>query len=118
VDYVFPVDTFVSSDGPFDSKRYAFIPLGSGAVVRAIDSSNIVPQFELNKVLKIAEKNNIPASLGNTSGGNDGSVFTSHGTVDIPLSWPGAYSHSFIEKIYKNDLEALTDLIIALVKDW
>ena len=118
VDYVFPVDTFVSSDGPFDSKRFAFIPLGTGAVVRAIDSSNISPQIEFKKVMDIARQNNIPAHLGNTRGGNDGSVFVSRGTVDIPLSWPGAYSHSFIEKIHRSDLNALTDLIVALVKEW
>ncbi len=118
VDYVFPVDTFVSSDGPFDSKRFAFIPLGSGAVVRAIDTSNIAPQIEYKKVIDIASQNNIPAHLGNTRGGNDGSVFVSGGAVDIPLSWPGTYSHSFIEKIHSNDLNALTNLILALVKDW
>ena len=118
VDYVFPVDTFVSSDGPFDSKRFAYIPLGSGAVVRAIDTSNIAPQIEFKKVMDIARKNNIPAHLGNTRGGNDGSAFVSSGTVDIPLSWPGTYSHSFIEKIHRDDLDALTDLILALVKEW
>ncbi len=38
--------------------------------------------------------------------------------VDIPLSWPGSYAHSLIEKIDRRDLEALTDLILALVSDW
>ena len=118
VDYVFPVDTFVSSDGPFDSKRFAYIPLGSGAVVRAIDTSIIAPQIEFKKVMDIARQNNIPTHLGNTRGGNDGSVFVSKGTVDIPLSWPGTYSHSFIEKIHQGDLNALTDLIMALAKEW
>jgi putative aminopeptidase FrvX len=117
-DYVFPVDTFVSSAGPFDSKRFAYLPLGKGAVLRAIDSSNIVPRTELEKVMAIAKANKIPIQLGNTRGGNDGSVFVPLGAVNIPLSWPGTYSHSFIEKINRSDLEALTDLIIALVRDW
>lgn len=118
VDYVFPVDTFVSSDGPFDPKRFAFLPLGKGAVLRAIDSSSIVPHDKLQKVLQIARRHNIPIQAGNTRGGNDGSVFLPEGAVDIPLSWPGTYSHSFIEKIHRHDLEALTDLITALVKDF
>ena len=118
VDYVFPVDTFVSSDGPFDSKRFAYIPLGSGVVVRAIDSGTIAPQTEIRKVMNIVRKNNIPAHLGNTRGGTDGSVFIAKGTVNIPLSWPGTYSHSFIEKIHRDDLNALTDLILALVREW
>jgi putative aminopeptidase FrvX len=117
-DYVFPVDTFVSSDAPLDSKRFARIALGEGVVLRAIDSSNIAPRIELEKVMKIAQRNNIPFQLGNTRGGNDGSVFIPGGATDIPLSWAGVYSHSFIEKIHRHDLEALTELIVAIVKDW
>ncbi len=118
VEYVFAVDTFVSSDGPLDSKRFARTIPGKGAVLRAIDSSNIAPRSELDKVIKIARNNNIPFQLGNTRGGNDGSVFVSGGATDIPLSWPGVYSHSFIEKIHRSDLEDLTRLIVAIVKDW
>ncbi|MBN1271018.1 MAG: hypothetical protein JXB26_02000 [Candidatus Aminicenantes bacterium] len=117
-DIVFPVDTFVSSDSPLDDKRFAYLPLGAGAVIRAIDSSNITPYPFIHRVRLIAEKSAIPVQLGNTRGGNDGSVFVPEGAVDIPLSWPGTYSHSFIEKIHKQDLEALTDLVIALVRDW
>jgi putative aminopeptidase FrvX len=117
-DYVFPVDTFVSSAGPFDSKRFAHLPLGKGAVLRAIDSSSVVPRAALNRVKQIAEANNIPIQIGNTRGGTDGTVFVPHGAVNIMLSWPGTYSHSFIEKIHRADLEALTDLITILVKDW
>lgn len=117
-DYVFPVDTFVSSAGPFDSKRFALLPLGKGAVLRAIDSSSIVPRTELNRAKEIAKANNIPIQIGNTRGGTDGSAFVPHGAVNIMLSWPGTYSHSFIEKIHRADLEALVDLITALVRDW
>jgi putative aminopeptidase FrvX len=117
-DYVFPVDTFVSSAGPFDSRRFAHLPLGKGAVLRAVDSSNIVPRAQLEKVLAVAGVNNIPVQMGNTRGGNDGSAFVPEGAVNIPLSWPGTYSHSFIEKINRADLEALTDLIVALVREW
>jgi putative aminopeptidase FrvX len=117
-DYVFPVDTFVSSAGPFDSKRFAHLPLGKGAVLRAIDSRSIVPRAELEKVMAIAEANNISYQIGNTRGGTDGSAFVLHGAVNIMLSWPGTYSHSFIEKIHRADLQSLTDLIVAIVRDW
>ncbi|MBD3415383.1 MAG: hypothetical protein GF421_13265 [Candidatus Aminicenantes bacterium] len=117
-DYVFPVDTFVSSDAPFDSQRFARLPLGQGAVIRAIDSSNITPWIYVQKVKRIAESKSIPVQIGNTKGGNDGSVFVPTGTADIPLSWPGVYSHSFIEKIHKRDLEALTELVVALTETW
>ncbi|MBS3819605.1 M20/M25/M40 family metallo-hydrolase [bacterium] len=117
-DFVFPVDTFVSSDAPLDNKRFAYLPLGKGAVLRGIDSSNIAPQRWRQKVIEIAEAHHIPLQRGNTRGGNDGSVFVPQGAVDIPLSWPGVYSHTFIEKIHRQDLENLTRLIVALAKDW
>jgi putative aminopeptidase FrvX len=117
-DYVFAIDTFVSTDSPLESKRFAYLPVGNGAVLRAVDSSNVTPKTEIRKVLAIAKKRGIPVQVGNSRGGNDGSVFLPGGAVDIPLSWPGSYAHSLIEKIDRRDLEALADLILAIVSDW
>jgi putative aminopeptidase FrvX len=117
-DYVFAVDTFVSTDSPLESRRFAYAVIGRGAVIRAIDSSSVVPQGQLRKVLDLAARRGIPVQVGSSRGGNDGSVFLAGGSVDIPLSWPGAYAHSLIEKIDRRDLEALTDLILALVDGW
>ncbi|MFQ6038734.1 MAG: M20/M25/M40 family metallo-hydrolase, partial [Candidatus Aminicenantales bacterium] len=117
-DIVFPVDTFVSSAGPLDGKRFAHLRLGEGPVLRAVDSSSITPRFWLEKVRAVAAAHGIPLQMGNTRGGNDGSVFVPRGAVNIPLSWPSTYSHSFIEKIHREDLENLVRLIVALVRDW
>ena len=117
-DYVFAIDTFVSTDSPLESKRFAHLPVGRGAVLRSIDSSSVTPMTEIRRVLDIARRRGIPVQVGNSRGGNDGSVFLAGGAVDIPLSWPGSYAHSLIEKIDRRDLEALTDLILAIVSDW
>ncbi len=117
-DYVFAVDTFVSTDSPLENKRFGNAVLGQGAVLRAIDSSNIVPKTEIRKVADLAKKYGIPLQISNSRGGNDGSVFVPEGAVDIPLSWPGTSAHSFVEKVFRNDLEALTGLIAVIVKDW
>jgi len=117
-DFVFAIDTFVSTDSPLESKRFGFLPVGKGAVLRAVDSSNITPRTQILKVMAIANKRGIPIQVGNSRGGNDGSVFLAGGAVDIPLSWPGSYAHSLIEKIDRRDLEALTDLILAIISDW
>ncbi|MCX6561887.1 MAG: M20/M25/M40 family metallo-hydrolase [Candidatus Aminicenantes bacterium] len=114
-DYVFAVDTFVSSDSPLENKRFGNARLGQGAVLRALDSSNIIPKPQLNKVLALAAARKIPVQVADSRGGNDGSVFTVGGAVDIPLSWPGAYAHSFIEKIDARDLAALTSLIKVII---
>jgi putative aminopeptidase len=117
-DFVFAIDTFVSTDSPLESKRFGYLPVGKGAVLRAVDSSNITPKTEIRKVMAIAKKRGIPVQVGNSRGGNDGSVFLAGGAVDIPLSWPGSYAHSLIEKIDRRDLEALSDLILAVISDW
>ncbi|HUT08503.1 MAG TPA: M20/M25/M40 family metallo-hydrolase [Candidatus Latescibacteria bacterium] len=117
-DFVFAIDTFVSTDSPLESKRFGYLPVGKGAVLRSVDSSNVTPKTEIRKVMAIAKKRGIPIQVGNSRGGNDGSVFLAGGAVDIPLSWPGSYAHSLIEKIDRRDLEALTDLILAVISDW
>ena len=117
-DYVFAVDTFVSTDAPLDEKRFARIPLGEGLVIRGMDSSTIAPRHLMEKVMAMARKRGIPFQLGNTRGSTDGTRFIPEGAVSIPLSWPGTYSHSFIEKVHRKDLQALTDLVVALVTDF
>ncbi len=117
-DFVFSIDTFVSTDSPLESKRFAFTPLGKGPVVRAIDNGSIAPPEWVKRVEKIGAAHAIPLQVGNTRGSNDGSVFVPGGAVNIALSWPGVYSHSFIEKIDRNDLEKLAELIKAVIQDW
>lgn len=117
-DVVFAVDTFVSTDSPIENKRFGEAKLGEGAVIRAIDSSNITPKTQIRRVAELARKKAIPLQVRNSRGGNDGSVFVVGGAVDVPLSWPGAYAHSFIEKIDRRDLEALTSLIKLLAAEF
>jgi putative aminopeptidase FrvX len=116
--YVLAVDTFVSSDAPFDPKNIGNAPLGNGAVLRTFDSSNITPEEVTLRIRKIAEGRKIPVQWGITSGGNDGSVFLSEGSIDIPLSWPGIYSHSFVSVMDMRDLLALSDLIVAIAESF
>ena len=117
-DFVFAIDTFVSSDSPLESKRFADTEIGKGFVIRAVDNSNITPREYVDRVIKLARDNNIPVQYGVTGGGNDGAVFTRYGSVDIPLSWPLRYSHSPGEVIDTRDLDALSKIIAVLAKNW
>ena len=116
--YVFAVDTFVSSDSPLESPRFAHAEIGKGFVVRAIDDSNITPRDLAIRVVKLARDNQIPAQYGITGGGNDGSAFLRYGSLDIPLSWPLRYSHSPGEVIDTRDLDALARVIALLARAW
>jgi putative aminopeptidase len=117
-DYVFAVDTFVSSDSPIESKRFGDAPVGKGFVIRAVDNSNIVRPDLVEKVIKLARANQIPVQYGVTGGGNDGSTFLRYGSVDIALGWPLRYSHSPAEVIDTRDVDSLARIITAISKSW
>lgn len=117
-DFVFAIDTFVSADSPLESKRFADAEIGKGFVVRAVDNSNITPREYVDRVVKLAYENGIPAQYGVTGGGNDGAVFTRYGSVNIPLGWPLRYSHSPAEIIDTRDLDALAKIVTVLAKSW
>lgn len=117
-DFVFAIDTFVSSDSPLESKRFADAEIGKGFVIRAVDNSNITPREYVDRVVKLARENNILVQSGVTGGGNDGAVFTRYGSVNIPLGWPLRYSHSPGEVIDTRDLDALSKIVTVLAKSW
>ena len=117
-DFVFAIDTFVSSDSPLESERFADAETGKGFVIRAVDNSNITPREYVDRVIKLARENGIPVQFGVTGGGNDGAVFTRYGSVNIPLGWPLRYSHSPGEVIDTRDLDALAKIITVLAKSW
>ena len=111
---VYSVDTFVSSDSPVESTRFAYAPLGRGAVIRGLDNSAVAPLPELDRILNIARTNAIPIQVGATNGGTDGSDFVRYGVLHVSLSWPGRYSHSPVEVLDLRDLQALEKLIYSI----
>jgi putative aminopeptidase len=117
-DFVFAIDTFVSSDSPIESKRFADAEIGKGFVIRAVDNSNIAPREYVDRVVKLANENKISVQYGVTGGGNDGAVFVRYGAVDVPLSWPLRYSHSPAEVIDTRDYDALAKIVAVLAKQW
>ena len=117
-DYVFAVDTFVSSDSPLESKRFGDAQIGKGFVIRAVDNSNIVRSDLVEKVIKLARAGQIPVQYGVTGGGNDGSAFVRYGAVDVALGWPLRYSHSPAEVIDTRDVDSLARIITVIAKSW
>lgn len=111
---VYSVDTFVSSDSPVETTRFAHASLGRGAVIRGLDNSSIAPLSEIDRILRIARTQNIPLQVGATNGGTDGSDFVRYGVLHVGLSWPGRYSHSPVEVLDLRDLQALEKLIHAI----
>ena len=111
---VFSIDTFVSSDSPPETTRFAYAPLGQGAVIRGLDNSAVASPVEIERIRAIARAQGIPLQVGATNGGTDGSDFVRYGAVHASLSWPGRYSHSPVEVLDLRDLQALERLVYAL----
>ena len=111
---VFSIDTFVSSDSPAETTRFAYAPLGEGAVIRGLDNSAVASPDEIERIVNIARAHAIPLQVGATNGGTDGSDFVRYGAVHVSLSWPGRYSHSPVEVLDLRDLQALERLVHAI----
>ena len=62
-DFVFAIDTFVSSDSPLESKRFADAELGKGFVIRAVDNSNIAPLQYVDRVIALGEGEQYPGAV-------------------------------------------------------
>ncbi|MGH7690060.1 MAG: M20/M25/M40 family metallo-hydrolase, partial [Gemmatimonadaceae bacterium] len=114
VQRVLAIDTFVSSDTPFEPHRFADAPIGDGPVARMLDNSSVTPPQEFARLVRIAESHHIPLQWGTTNGGNDGSEFVRFGVPDVPIGWPLRYSHSPAETIDLRDIRALSDLVRAV----
>jgi putative aminopeptidase len=117
-DYVFAVDTFVSSDSPIESKRFGDAAVGKSFVIRAVDNSNIVRSDLVEKVIKLARAGQISVQYGVTGGGNDGSAFVRYGSVDVALGWALRYSHSPAEVVDTRDVDSLARIITAIARSW
>jgi putative aminopeptidase FrvX len=117
-DFVFAVDTFVSSDSPLESPRYADAQVGKGFVIRAVDNSNIVQRDLVDRVVTLAKASKIPVQYGVTSGGNDGAAFLRYGARNIPIGWPLRYSHSPGEVVDTRDVEALAKIVAVIAGSW
>ena len=112
---IYSIDTFVSSESPLESPHFAFVRLGAGPVLRAIENGSISPPAVRTQVQQAARTAGIPLQIGLTQGGTDGTTFTFYGAPNTGLSWPGRYSHTPAEVLDLRDVERLSQLIGALI---
>ncbi len=112
---VYAVDTFVSSDTPLEQPTFAYVPLGNGPVLRALDDGIISSRAERDRVIGLARNARIPLQVGTTHGSTDATAFARWGAPGAGLSWPGRYSHSPGEVLDLRDLADLARLIRVVV---
>jgi putative aminopeptidase FrvX len=111
---VHAIDTFVSSDSPIESERFAGARLGHGPVLRAMDNGYLAPRETIDRFLGVAKRAGVPVQVGFTGGATDAMPFLADGAALLPFSWPGRYSHSPVEVADLRDVESLVRLIVAV----
>jgi putative aminopeptidase FrvX len=109
---VYPIDAFPTADSPREQRGAAYAPLGRGAVLPAT-----APRTLLARLLDLGRRQGIALQLGTLAGGNDGVPFQAGDAAVLPLSWPLRYAHTPGEVADLRDLEALTDLVVALAAE-
>jgi putative aminopeptidase FrvX len=114
---VHAIDTFVSSDSPIESRRFAGARLGKGAVLRAMDNGYLAPREVIDHFLGVARRAGVSIQVGFTGGATDAMPFLPDGAALLPFSWPGRYSHSPIEVADLRDVESLVKLIVAVATE-
>ncbi len=114
---VYALDTFVSSNSPLESRRYADARLGRGFVIRAADNSLIASRRWVREIEALARREHIPVQAGVTGGGNDASAFIPDGSRGIDLGWPILSSHSPGEISDLRDVAALARITVAIAEN-
>lgn len=112
---VSPVGDFLPKSNP-----NAQGALGKGFLVRYYDPSCIMNPAILQYFEKLAQKNNIPFQYFKSSGGTDAAQaqYAGKGTLATTVGIPGRYIHSTATMIHVDDLEAVKNMLIAIIKDF
>jgi putative aminopeptidase FrvX len=115
-DYIIPVDSMSTNDGPGLPKKFEPMLLGSGPVLRFMDNRAIASPKLRDFFLKLVKEKNLPLQLGISGGTTDGAAVQESGAAMMPLCIPVRYTHSPVEVIHVDDLVNLSKLLTEAVK--
>lgn len=94
--------------------------LGGGFLVRYYDPRCIMNPEIFQYFEKLAQKNNISFQYFKSTGGTDAAEaqYAGTGTLSTTVGVPGRYIHSTATMIHVDDLKAVKDMLIAIIKDF
>ncbi len=107
------IDSFTVGTGPRDNRQFDAVKPGGGAVLRALDSTTIVPDSVREAILDKAAALGVSLQYGYMPGGNDASMFEAGGARVFGFGVPVEFSHTAAERIHFGDLENLVELLAA-----
>lgn len=112
---VSPVGDFLKKDHPS-----AYGKLGEGFLARFYDPRNIMSPKILAYFEKLAKDNNIKMQHFLSRGGTDAAAaqYAGSGTIATTIGLPGRYIHSTAAMVHIDDIEAVKQMVLALIKDF
>lgn len=112
---VSPVGDFLPSDNP-----RAFGKLGEGFLIRFYDPRCIMNPSIKAYFEKLASKKQIKFQQFLSLGGTDAAAaqYAGEGTLSTTIGLPGRYIHSTATMIHIDDVEAVKNMVIAIIKDF
>jgi len=114
--YAFAIDSTSTADWPEVDPALSSARLGAGAALRVADNATVIPRAFRDELAALAAKNAIPLQVVFSGGGTDARPFQAEGPQVMSLAFPVRYTHAAVETAAWSDLEALTDLVVALVQ--
>jgi tetrahedral aminopeptidase len=119
--YAFAIDTTIAYDVPGSTPHERVTSLGAGAGIKVMDSSVIADQRMVSYMKTVANENEIPWQPELLpAGGTDTSVLqkmVKGGSIAGAVSIPTRHIHQVIEMVHEDDLNAVIDLTVAIVKN-
>lgn len=120
-DYAIVVETTTASDIPDTPDNKKVCKVGKGAVVSFMDRGTIYNKDLYKKARNIADKKGIANQTKTVvAGGNDASAIhkSAGGIKTVAVSLPCRYIHSASSVGCKKDMEAVNDLVTALLEEF
>lgn len=119
-------DLFIALDvspvGDFLDPKHprAFGALGEGFLIRFYDPRCIMHNGLRKYFEELAEKNNIKHQNFLSMGGTDAAAaqYAGDGTLSTTIGLPGRYIHSNAAMIHIDDVEAVKEMLMAIIKDF
>lgn len=113
-DFCLVVDTASAPDFPGIPAEYREqFRLGAGPVLRLVDNRMITGEKWIRRAEDLARKKGLPVQRGVTGGSTDAAALqlTRQGLAVLPICIPCRYTHSLVETVSLNDLEAAAALL-------
>jgi glutamyl aminopeptidase len=112
---VSPVGDFLDASHP-----KAFGKLGGGFLVRFYDPRNIMPEKVKKYFEELATKEGVKFQQFLSMGGTDAAAaqYAGNGTLSTTIGLPGRYIHSNASMVHVDDLRAVKEMVLAIIKDF